>query len=96
MYIHNIKFGGNHIDYKLSTDDKYCINLPYTNEKIYIPKKCTAFNEKYQYYTLFLVDDKEYEIYNENNEKIGNITGTELEKYVLEKKNEIDKMYRNF
>ena len=96
MYIHNIKFGGNHIDYKLSTDDKYCINLPYTNEKIYIPKKCTAFNEKYQYYTLFLVDDKEYEIYNENNEKIGNITGTELEKYVLEKKKEIDKMYRNF
>lgn len=96
MYIHNIKFGGNHIDYKLSSDEKYCINLPYTNEKIYIPKKCTAFNEKYQYYTLFLVDDKEYEIYNEDNEKIGNITGIELEKYVIEKKKEIDKMYRNF
>jgi len=96
LYIHNIKFGGNHIDYKLSSDDKYCINLPYTNEKIYISKKCTAFNEKYQYYTLFLVDDMEYEIYNENNEKIGDITGTELEKYVLEKKKEIDKMYRNF
>lgn len=93
LFIHNIKFGGNHIDYKLSDDDTYCINLPYTKEKIYIPKKYTAFNEKNQYYTLFLIDDKEYEIYNENNEKMGNIIGTELEKYILDRKKEIDKMY---
>ena len=93
LFIHNIKFGGNHIDYKLSDDDNYCINLPYTKEKIHISKKYTAFNEKYQYYTLFLVDDKEYEICNEENEIIGNITGKELEKYVIDRKKEIDKMY---
>lgn len=93
LFIHNIKFGGNHIDYKNSDDSNFCVTLPYTKEKIYIPKKFTAFNEKYQYYTLYLVDDKEYEIFNENNEKIGNITGTELEKYVMEKKKEIDKSY---
>lgn len=96
LFIHNIKFGGNCIDYKLSTDDKFCVRLPYTKEKIYISKKFIAFNEKYQYYTLFLVDDKEYEIYNEDNQKIGNITGTELEKYVLDRKKEIDKMYSQF
>lgn len=96
LFIHNIKFGGNRIDYKLSNDDEFCINLPYTKEKIYISKKFTAYNEKYQYYTLFLVDDKEYEICSENNTKIGNITGTELEKYVLDKKKEIDKMYSQF
>lgn len=93
LFIHNIKFGGNHIDYKNSDDKNFYITLPYTKEKIYIPKKFTAFNEKYQYYTLYLVDDKEYEIFNENNEKLGCITGTELEKYVMEKKKEIDKMY---
>jgi len=93
LFIHNIKFGGNHINYKESNDSDYCITLPYTKEKIYIPKKYTAFNEKYQYYTLYLVDDKEYEIFDENNEKLGNITGIELEKYVMEKKKEIDKMY---
>lgn len=93
LFIHNIKFGGNHIDYKNSDDSNFCVTLPYTKEKIYIPKKFTAFNEKYQYYTLYLVDDKEYEIFNENNEKLGNITGTELEKYVMEKKKEIDKSY---
>lgn len=93
LFIHNIKFGGNHIDYKLSDNDRFCVNLPYTKEKIYIPKKYTAYNEKYQFYTLYLVDDKEYELYNENNEIIKNITGTELENYVLNKKKEIDKMY---
>ena len=96
LFIHNIKFGGNRIDYSLSDDEKFCINLPYSKEKIYISKKHTAYNEKYQYYTLFLVDDKEYEIYSEDNQKIGNITGTELEKYVLDKKKEIDMMYSQF
>lgn len=93
LFIHNIKFGGNHIDYKKSKDDMYCIILPYTKEKMYIQKKYTAFNEKYQYYTLFLVDDKEYELYDENNNKIQNITGKDLEEHVLEKKKEIDKLY---
>lgn len=93
LFIHNIKFGGNHIDYKKSKDNEYCIILPYTKEKMYIPKKYTAFNEKYQYYTLYLVDDKEYELYDENNNKIQNITGKELEEHVLYKKKEIDKLY---
>ena len=39
------------------------------------------------------MDDKEYELYDENNKKIKNISGTDLEKYVLDKKKEIDKMY---
>lgn len=94
LFIHNIKFGSNHIDYKKSNDECFYVNLPYTQEKIYIPKKYTAYNEKYQYYTLFLVDDKEYTIYNKANELIGNVTGTELEKYVLDKKKEIDNMYK--
>lgn len=93
LYIHNIKFGGNRIDYKNSNDEEFCINIPYTNFKIHIDKKFTAYNEKHQFYTLYLVDDKEYELYDENNQEIGNITGTELEKYVLNKKQEIDKLY---
>lgn len=96
LFIHNIKFGGNRIDYKLSNDECFCVNLPYTKEKIYIPKRYTAYNEKYQFYTLYLVDDKEYELFNENNEKVKNISGTNLEKYVSEKKKEIDMMYSQF
>lgn len=43
---------------------------------------------------MYLVDDKEYEIYDKDNNIIGNITGTELEKYVLNRKKEIDNMYK--
>lgn len=95
LFIHNIKFGGNRIDYKLSDNERFCINLPYTNEKVYVDKKFTAYNEKNQFYTLYLVDDKEYEIFDKENKKLGNMTGTELEKYVLDKKKEIDMMYSN-
>ena len=93
LFIHSIKFGGNRIDYSKSDDEKFYISLPYTKEKMYIPKKYTAFNEKNQFYTLYLVDDMEYQIYGENDELIGNITGTELEKYVLNNKKEIENMY---
>lgn len=41
----------------------------------------------------YLVDDKEYELYDENNEKVGSTTGIELEKFVLDKKKEIDSLY---
>ena len=47
----------------------------------------------HQYYTLFLVDDKEYELYDENNNIIQSITGKDLEEHVLTKKKEIDKLY---
>ena len=93
LYIHNIKFGGNRIDYKNSNDKEFCINLPYTQEKIHIPKKLTAYNEKHQFYTLYLVDDKKYKLYDENNNEINEMTGTDLEEYVLSKKKEIDKLY---
>lgn len=67
--------------------------MPYTKDIIYIPKKYTAYNTKYQYYTLYLVDDKEYEIYNEDDVKINTLTGTELEQSVINKKKEIDYSY---
>lgn len=93
LFIHNIKFGGNHIDYSESNDENFCINLPYTKERIIIPKKYTAFNEKYQFYTLYLVDDKMYQLLDENNNNIAEVTGTELEQYVMGKKKEIDRLY---
>lgn len=93
LFIHNIKFGGNHIDYKKSDDKRFYVTLPYTKEKIYIDKKHTAYNEKYQYYTLYLVDDKKYDLYDENDKKINSITGIGIESYVMDKKKEIDSMY---
>lgn len=108
LFIHNIKFGGNRIDYENSTDDKWCVKLPYTDEYMYIEKSQTTFNHHNQYYTMFLIDDKEYEIYTESevqknwNKKADEkenlkssykMKGTDIEKYVLDKKIELAKQY---
>lgn len=93
LFVHKIKFGKNHIIYDKSDDKYFCVNLPYTKERIKIPKENTTFNVKNKFYTLYLEKYKEYELLNLNNEKICNITGIELEQYVANKKEEIDKTY---
>ena len=110
LFIHNIKFGGNRIDYELSTDKEWCVKLPYTNEYIFIEKSQTTFNHRNQYYTLFLVDDKKYNIYTEeelqkNKNKHSEekqkfnaayqLSGTALEEYVQKKKEEVTRQYRD-
>lgn len=110
LFIHNIKFGGNRIDYELSTDNKWCVKLPYTNEYIFIEKSQTTFNHHNQYYTMFLVDDKKYDIYTEeeilkNKETKASegkkptaayqLSGTALEEYVQTQKEEVTRQYSN-
>lgn len=66
LYIHNVKFGANRIDYDNSTDDKWCVKVPYNNEYIFIEKSQVTFNHKNEFYTMFLIDDKEYGVYSED------------------------------
>ena len=96
LYIHNIKFGGNRIDYSKCDDDYWHINLPYSHESIKIEKKFTAYNEKTKVYTLYLVDDKEYELENEKGNIVRKITGKRLDEYVAENKKENDRRYSEY
>lgn len=110
LFIHNIKFGANRIDYSNSNKGKWCVNLPYTNEYILIEKSQVTFNSKNEFYTLFLIDDKEYAIYSEKEIKKNSnkkpwekedliptafVTGSDLEKIVENKKDEYTQMYKN-
>ena len=87
LFIHNIKFGGNRIDYENSTDDKWCVKLPYCSEYMFIEKSQTTFNNKYQYYTMFLVDDKKYNIYTED--EIKELSQNNKDKNKKDDKNDI-------
>ena len=108
LFIHNVKFGGNRIDYENSTDDKWCVKLPYSDIYMFIEKSQTTFNHKNQYYTLFLIDDKKYDIYTEEevqknwNKKPDEkqelhaayqLSGTNLEEYIQTRKEEVAKLY---
>jgi hypothetical protein len=93
LYIHSIKFGGNRIDYSKSDDDYWYVDLPYTNENIRIEKRFTAYNEKLKTYTLYLIDDKKYILYDNKGNVIKSIIGKELETYISDKKKENDNKY---
>lgn len=90
LFLHNVKVGNNRIDYSHSTNEEWCINLPYCDYYIMIDKKYVTYNHKYGYNTLFLIDDKSYQIYtkDENNELQGanTINGEMLEDFVEEMK----------
>lgn len=90
LFLHNIKVGNNRIDYSNSTNEEWCINLPYCDYYIMIDKKYVTYNHKYGYNTLFLIDDKTYQIYtkDENNElqRTNTINGEMLEDFVEEMK----------
>lgn len=107
LFIHNIKFGGNRIDYENSTDNQWCVKLPYSDEYMFIDKNQTTYNHKNQYYTMFLIDDAKYNIYSEDevsknrDEKekqellpTYQLSGTDLENYVQAKKEKVTKQYR--
>ena len=108
LFIHNIKFGANRINFEKSTDLQWCINLPYSDKYIMIDKDLTTFNNKNNFYTLFLIDDEKYDIYTavkENNSSNSTeteqitlqheyqLTGTQLEDYVLSEKEKFTKIY---
>lgn len=92
MYIHNIKFGNNRIDYSKSTNTHWYVSIPYTNTFIYLDKELTTFNNKYGYNTAFIIDDKDYKIYNSNGESM-TVNGARLEEYYMQMKQENDKRY---
>lgn len=90
LFLHNVKVGNNRIDYSHSTNEEWCINLPYCDYYIMIDKKYVTYNHKYGYNTLFLIDDKTYQIYtkDENNklQRANTINGEMLEDFVEEMK----------
>lgn len=108
LYIHNVKFGANRIDYPNSTDDKWCVKLPYSNDYIFIDKSLVTFNHKNEFYTMFLIDDKQYGVYSEDEIKKNwdkkpqdrieprpsyYLSGTNIEGFVENKKLEYAALY---
>ena len=110
LFIHNVKFGANRIDYENSTDDFWCVKLPYGDDYMLIEKSQVTFNNKNQYYTMFIIDDKEYNLYTEDEVKKNwdkkpqdkeelisscSLSGTNIENYVLGKKAEYAALYKD-
>lgn len=86
IFLHNIKVGNNRIDYENCTDTQWCIKLPYCDDYVMVDKTLTTYNHKYGYNTLFLLDDKLYQIYKKDEngglQATRECSGVQLENYV--------------
>lgn len=93
LHIDYIRFSAKHINYNESSNKKFCIKLPYLNDKrIYALKKHITYNEKLKLYTLFLIDDKRYELIDSKGNK-ETMIGSELKNCIETKKNELSIIY---
>lgn len=94
-YIKSITISKRMIDESRTDDKNYCIRIPYSKELfIFVPKaNLVWFNYDNRAY-VYLIDDKEYELYDKENQVVQRITGEELEQVELEEKKKINEYYK--
>lgn len=92
-YIKGMSFSNDMIDYDRTTEEQFCVRLPYTQYFVYLPAISVAWDVYGKRATMYLVDDEKYEIYNQENEKIDEIAGEDLEVLSKSGKEELKEFY---
>lgn len=94
-YIKSVSFSKKMIDENRSNKQIYCIRIPYSELYVYVPKDNVAWLSYDNRGVIYLVDDKEYELYNKDNQIVQRIYGEELEKISKDEKRKINEYYKN-
>lgn len=93
-YIKGMSFSSNMIDESRSTDTQYCVKLPYTKQYVYLDKKLVAWSNFEKRAVMYLVDDKFYDLYDENDIKVDSVSGEQLEMISKEGKEQVKEYYQ--
>lgn len=94
-YIKSISFSKRMIDETRSDDKNYCVRIPYSEFFFYIPKGNVAWISYDNRAIAYLIDDKDYELYDKNNQVVERIKGEQLAEVEKEEKQKINKMYKS-
>ena len=92
-YIKHMSFSKKMIDETRSNDKEYCVKLPYTKQYVYLPKECVAWTNYDVRAVMYLRDDDDYYLYDENNQIVGIAKGEELDD-ISQKEKEKIKAYK--
>lgn len=92
-YVKGMSFSNNMIDYSRTTDDFYCVKLPYTKQYVYLDKKSVAWSNFEKRAVMYLIDDKNYDLYDENNKKVDSVSGEQLEMISKEGREQVKEYY---
>ena len=79
-YIKSVSISKNMIDEQRSSLDEYCIRIPYSEYFFYVPKKSVAWISYDTRGIVYLVDDKEYALYDQYDKEIEKISKDEKQK----------------
>lgn len=79
QYIKGLSFNSTMIDENRSTDQEYCVRLPYTQQYVMLKKECVLWNHYGKRATMYLINDETYDILDHAGNKIETVNGEELE-----------------
>lgn len=93
-YIKSISFSKRMIDESRSDDKTYCVRIPYSEFFFYIPKENVAWMSYDNRAVAYLIDDKEYELYDKNNQIVERIRGEQLAEVEKKEKQKVNELYK--
>lgn len=93
-YIKSISISKKMIDESRSTEDKYCIRIPYSDLYLYISKNNIAWINFNNRGIIYLIDDKEYILYDKNDNDVGRVTGEDVESISKNEKQKVSEYYK--
>lgn len=94
-FIKSVSISKKMIDESRSTKLEYCIRIPYSEYYIYILKENVAWISYDKRGIIYLIDDKEYVLYDKNNDEKRKVTGEEIERISFEEKQKVNELYKS-
>ena len=93
-FIKSVSISKNMIDESRSTDKEYCLRIPYTEFFLYVPISQIAWVSYGNRGILYLVDDKEYDLYDKEDKEVAKVNGENIETVAQDGKRKINEFYK--
>lgn len=93
-YIKSISISKNMIDEQRTTEDEYCVRIPYSDYYFYIPKASIVWISYDNRGIIYLVDDKKYILYDKYDEEIDRVNGEDIESISQNQKQKVKDYYK--
>ena len=95
-FIKSVSISKKMIDEARSTETEYCVRIPYSDYFLYVPRNQIAWVSYDNRGILYLVDDKEYVLYDQYNNEVSKVNGEDVESVSKNEKQKINEYYKKY
>ena len=93
-YIKGVAFSEGMIDHSRSTEETYCIRLPYSELYVFLPAASVVWTAYGERAVMYLVDDEKYALYDKDGNKVDEVEGSELDTISTTEKEKMKEYYK--